>query len=234
VIIKLIIIGAIILSGIFLFQSNLEDKSVEVTEIMHSLKNDLNTVPNNMIEKIDKNVITIDESKHKLNADNLSPEKITTIDSLKDVGDFFTGNSDSHDSKKPSDTKPENPNDSNTVISYDKDTKNPSPTPQKTESFTFETLSLSTIEKDSNIVLLYDDSSMNTKSISVTIKNSEKEIFSGVFFSSMFETVVGDTSDIPYSVELTIEHNDYGIVKSSVFNPADSSDTLIHGIFTQN
>ena len=36
----------------------------------------------------------------------------------------------------------------------------------------------------------------------------QKEIFSGKFFTSMFETTVNDATSIPYYVDMIIEHED--------------------------
>lgn len=97
-----------------------------------------------------------------------------------------------------------------------------------------ETLSLSTTQQsDNNILLQYDDTSGQTKNVSVIIRTTDKEIFSGVFFTSKFETIVNDATGIPYYVDMVVEHEVYGTVTSSVFNPGDSSDTKINGIFSQ-
>ncbi len=50
----------------------------------------------------------------------------------------------------------------------------------------------------------------------------------------MFETNVNDISGVPYYVDMIIEHEDYGTVTSSVYDPGDSSDTKINGIFLQS
>ena len=50
----------------------------------------------------------------------------------------------------------------------------------------------------------------------------------------MFETTVNDANGIPYFVDMVIEHEEYGTVTSSVFNPGDDSDTKISGVFTNN
>jgi len=49
----------------------------------------------------------------------------------------------------------------------------------------------------------------------------------------MFETTVNDATGIPYYVDMIVEHEDYGIVTSSVFNTGDASDSKINGIFFQ-
>jgi len=97
-----------------------------------------------------------------------------------------------------------------------------------------ETLSLSTKQQsDDNILLQYVDTSGKTKSVNVIIRTTDKEIFSGTFFTSKFDTNVNDATGIPYYVDMIVEHEDYGTVTSSVYNPGDSSDTKINGIFSQ-
>ena len=59
----------------------------------------------------------------------------------------------------------------------------------------FETLSLSTKQQSNdNILLQYSDSSGKTKSVNVVIRTEQKELFSGTFFTSMFETTVNDAT----------------------------------------
>ena len=97
-----------------------------------------------------------------------------------------------------------------------------------------ETLSLSTKHQlDDNILLQYIDTSGKTKSVDVIIRTTDKEIFSGTFFTSKFDTNVNDATGVPYYVDMIIEHEDFGTVTSSVYNPGDSSDTKINGIFSQ-
>ena len=97
----------------------------------------------------------------------------------------------------------------------------------------YETLSLSTKQlSDENIILHYSDSSGKTSSVNVVLRTEQEEIFSGTFFSSNFETTVNDAAGIPYFIDLVVEHDEYGIVTSSVFNPGDSVDSKISGIFS--
>jgi len=98
-----------------------------------------------------------------------------------------------------------------------------------------ETLSLSTIQQSNDdIILQYSDSSGKTTSVNVIIRTDQKEIFSGIFFTSIFETNLNDISGQPYYVDMIVEHEDYGTVTSSVFNPGDSTDSKINGIFLQS
>jgi len=98
-----------------------------------------------------------------------------------------------------------------------------------------ETLSLSTTQQSNDdIILQYFDSSGKTTSVNVIIRTDQKEIFSGIFFTSIFETNLNDISGQPYYVDMIVEHEDYGTVTSSVFNPGDSTDSKISGIFSQS
>jgi hypothetical protein len=98
-----------------------------------------------------------------------------------------------------------------------------------------ETLSLSTTQQsDDNIILQYSDTSGKTTSVNVIIRTDQKEIFSGVFFTSVFETNLNDISGQPYYVDMIVDHENYGTVTSSVFNPGDSTDSKISGIFSQS
>jgi hypothetical protein len=45
---------------------------------------------------------------------------------------------------------------------------------------------------------------------------------------------MNDATSVPYYVDMIIEHEEYGSVTSSVFNPGDSSDSKINGIFSQS
>ena len=98
----------------------------------------------------------------------------------------------------------------------------------------YENLSLSMIQQSNGDVLLqYFDATGNTKSASIVIRTGEKEIFSGTFFTSNFKTVINDVSK-SYYVDVTIEHKDYGTVKSSIFNSGNSIDSKIDGKFTRS
>jgi len=105
------------------------------------------------------------------------------------------------------------------------------PTPQ---TQIFETLQLRTMRNNDNTVSIhYDDTSGKTLKVTVTLRNSEKELFSGQFFASKFDTSVNDVSTSPHIIEMLVEHADYGTVSSSVFNPHGSDDTTIYGVFTK-
>ncbi len=105
-----------------------------------------------------------------------------------------------------------------------------SPTPQ---NMIFETLQLKTTRnQDDTISIYYEDTSKKTLKVSITLRNSDKELFSGEFFSSKFDTSVNDVSKSPHTIEMTVEHVDYGTVASSVYNP-QGNDATIYGVFSQ-
>ena len=50
----------------------------------------------------------------------------------------------------------------------------------------------------------------------------------------MFDTNVNNVTEISYYIDIVVEHKDYGIVTSSVYNSRNSSDITINGIFSQS
>jgi len=100
---------------------------------------------------------------------------------------------------------------------------------------TFETLSLSSSQQSNdNVMLRYEDTSGKTISVTVTLRTTEKELFTGIFHSSLFETFVQDVTKTSYFIDMIIEHEEYGTISSSVFNPIDSPDTIINGVFSKS
>jgi hypothetical protein len=105
------------------------------------------------------------------------------------------------------------------------------PTPQ---TKIFETLQLTTTKNDDNTVSIhYEDSSGKTLKVTVTLSNTEKQLFSGEFFASKFDTSVNDVSDTPHIIEMIVEHAEYGTVNSSVYNPQGNNENTIYGVFSQ-
>ncbi|MGI0010308.1 MAG: hypothetical protein ACREAE_02785 [Nitrosopumilaceae archaeon] len=98
----------------------------------------------------------------------------------------------------------------------------------------FDVIQLTSTHKGSDVLISYNDSSGNTIGVVVTLRNSEKEIFSGQFTSSKFEALVNDVPNTPHMIEMTVEHSVYGTLHASVYAPADSQDSTISGIFTES
>ncbi len=176
--------------------------------IDESIDNIVDKTSNSITNEIGEagNKITNEISKAKESSQKTITEEISNFNPIESITNIFTGHSSSPNTSSPNTSSP----------------------------ITYETLSLSTKQQSNdNILLQYSDSSGKTKSVSVVIRTEQKEIFSGTFFTSMFETTVNDASGIPYFVDMVVEHEDYGTVSSSVFNDGDASDSNINGIFFQ-
>ncbi len=176
-----------------------------------------NSITNEISESGNK--ITNDISKAKESSQKTINEQISNFNPIESITNIFTGGSSSPTTSSPTTSSPT--------------TSSPTTSSPTTSSpITYETLSLSTKQQSNdNILLQYSDSSGKTQSVSVVIRTDQKEIFSGIFFTPMFETTVNDATGIPYYVDMVVEHEDYGTVTSSVFNTGDASDSKIHGIF---
>ena len=164
-------------------------------------------------DKISDEISEVKESSQKT-----IQEEISNFNPIESIQNIFTGGSNSASTSQSSTSQSsiDNISSQNTILKIP------------------ETLSLSTKQQsDDNILLQYADTSGKTKSVNVIIRTADKEIFSGTFFTSKFDTNVNDATGIPYYVDMIVEHEDYGTVTSSVYNPGDSSDTKINGIFSQ-
>ena len=183
------------------------DKIVDKTS--ESISNEISDAG----DKISNEISEVKESSQKT-----IQEEISNFNPIESIQNIFTGGSNSASTSKSSTSQSsiDNISSQNTILKIP------------------ETLSLSTKQQsDDNILLQYADTSGKTKSVNVIIRTADKEIFSGTFFTSKFDTNVNDATGIPYYVDMIVEHEDYGTVTSSVYNPGDSSDTKINGIFSQ-
>lgn len=106
-------------------------------------------------------------------------------------------------------------------------------TPQ-TQTISYETLSLVT-EKEGieNVMMKYVDTSGKTNSVTVTMRTTEDIIlFTGQFFSSNFEATVLDAGDVAYFIDMVVDHQEFGTISASAFNPGNS-ESMISGVFTE-
>ncbi|HJJ22941.1 MAG TPA: hypothetical protein OQH54_04410 [Nitrosopumilus sp.] len=244
--IKLAIIGAIFLVAVIIFPNEIYQLFPETSS---NVKNDLEKIKDDAIQKTE---ITIGAGGKLVNnqvkdftessadsisesINNLSESAQQTIGIGGILGDTQTDNNESqsqHDSPSTNTYSP---------ISqtwYDSSsTESPFSTVITKDEIiqTFETLSLtSSQQSNDNVMLHYEDSSGKTTSVTVTLRTTEKEIFTGIFYSSMFETIVQDLTQTSYFIDMIIEHEEYGTIYSSVFNPVDSTDTVINGVFPKS
>ena len=212
--------------------------SSNVIEPMREDANNLGIKTTESIENgLDSSVKIVDETSDKIGSQinnakesskDLLTEKISQINPAKSIDDIF---------KKPTDelATQSTPTTQPTISTQ---STNPPNTDSSIESnyphVVYEKLDLSMIQQSNGDVLLqYSDATGNTKSTNVVIRTSEKEIFSGTFFTSNFKTVINDVSRTSYYVDITVEHKDYGTVTSSIFNSVDSIDSEITGEFYQ-
>ncbi len=237
--IKLGIIAGIVILGGMVFSNEIDNLFPTTSAtVFDSLKNDVsifgskasNSVEQRIDLSIDKIIDKTSESisngindagdkisneifEAKESSQKIIKEEISNFNPIESIQNIFSGNSNSGSTSQSL-------------------TDNISS--QSTIPIIPETLSLSTKQQlDNNILLQYADTSGKTKSVNVIIRTADKEIFSDIFFTSKFDTNVNNTTGIPYYVDMVVEHEDYGIVTSSVYNPGDSSDTKINGIFLQ-
>ena len=246
--IKLGIIAGILILGGMIFSNEIDTLFPSTsTNVVNSLKEDVSnfgtkatdSVEKRIDESIDKIVdktgdaITneISETGDKI-SDKISDvkesskqtinEKFSDFNPIKSIQNIFTDNSNVE----------ELTDSSNNIITEDISIQN---SPDNQSPIIHETLSLSTTQQsDDNIILQYSDTSGKTTSVNVIIRTDQKEIFSGVFFTSVFETNLNDISGQPYYVDMIVDHENYGTVTSSVFNSGDSTDSKISGIFSQS
>jgi len=246
--IKLGIIAGILILGGMIFSNEIDTLFPSTSvNVVNSLKEDVSnfgtkatdSVEKRIDESIDKIVdktgdtITneISETGDKI-SDKISDvkesskqtinEKFSDFNPIKSIQNIFTNNSNVE----------ELTDSSNNIITEDISIQNSLDNPSP---IIHETLSLSTTQQsDDNIILQYSDTSGKTTSVNVIIRTDQKEIFSGVFFTSVFETNLNDISGQPYYVDMIVDHENYGTVTSSVFNPGDSTDSKISGIFSQS
>jgi len=247
--IKLGIIAGIVILGGMIFSNEIDNLFPTTSAtVFDSLKNDVSifgskasdSVEQRIDSSIDKIVdktsesisneisdagdkISDEISEVKESSQQTIKDEISNFNPIESIQNIFSGSSNSgstsQSSTSQSSTSQLQPNNISS---------------QNTISIIPETLSLSTKQQsDDNILLQYVDTSGKTKSVNVIIRTTDKEIFSGTFFTSKFDTNVNDATGIPYYVDMIVEHEDYGTVTSSVYNPGDSSDTKINGIFSQ-
>jgi hypothetical protein len=209
------------------------------------------------IVKVTKEVNEIQEKSSDLLSKSAKEVTDTTQKGLKEITDttqktILGGSSNpsttqNNQNNSPNENQEENnspttPNNQNNNSNEEYD-GNSSPTSNNDDSIvlnnentiSYETLSLKTTQQvDDSVMLRYEDTSGKTISVSVTLRTTDRELFSGIFYSSMFETFVSDASNTAYFIDMVVEHQEYGTISSSVFNPRDSPNTIINGVFAQS
>ena len=159
------------------------------------------------------------------------PELAETINGKKEITHIFEVENCVHEVNEPVQvTKLEAKDDITIpVISTNSITVNSYP-----KTVYYDVIQLTSTHKGNDVLINYNDASGNTIGVVVTLRNSDKEIFSGQFTSSKFETKISDVPNTSHMIEMTVEHVVYGTLHASVYAPADSQDSTIAGIFTES
>ena len=246
--IKLAIIGVILLVAVIVFPNEIYQLFPETSS---NVKNDLEKTKDDAIQKtgatigeggklVNNQVKDLAESSTESIFDSISESisdfsesTLQTIGFAGILGNDQTNNNESMGQRSSSSTGT-------------KPATKPATEPATEPSFstitiedktiqTFETLSLTySQQSNDNVMLHYEDTSGKTVSVTVTLRTTEKELFTGIFYTSMFETYVQDITKTSYFIDMIIQHEEYGTISSSVFNPVDSPDVVINGVFSKS
>lgn len=97
----------------------------------------------------------------------------------------------------------------------------------------YDAIKLTISNQGTGATLNFVDSSGQTKSVLVTMKNSNSTLFSGTFYSSKFTADVKDVPDTPHIIEMTIDNALYGTLHASAYAPSNIQNSTITGILSQ-
>ncbi len=254
--IKMVIIGAILLGGGVVFANEINQFLPETSaNFLDSAKNDFGKIKDDTFQsaetRVEGTIVTVTNEVNEFqekSSEILSKSAQEVVDStqkgIKEVTDSTQKGIQEITKTTQETIFGSNGNNQNTNSNKEHDDGNSSTIPDNENTVTqtnneniisFETLSLKTTQQSDDMVILeYEDTSGKTISVSVTLRTTERELFSGIFYSSMFETLVSDASNTAYFIDMVIEHQEYGTISSSVYNPRDSSNTIINGVFSQS
>ena len=96
----------------------------------------------------------------------------------------------------------------------------------------YNTVQLTTVNQGNNAMLNFDDTSGQTKSVTVTMRNSDTVLFTGTFYSSKFTAEVKDVPNTPHIIEMTIDNAIYGTLHASAYAPSNAQNSTITGILS--
>jgi len=98
----------------------------------------------------------------------------------------------------------------------------------------FQTVQLNAVNQGTSALLSYDDTTGQTIQVTVTMRNSDKVLFSGTFYASQFHTEVNDIPNNAHIIEMTIQNAVYGTLHASIYAPPNIQNSTISGIFTNS
>lgn len=234
--IKLAIIGTILLAGGIIFSNEINQLFPNSSSnFLDSVTNDFEKITDDTVETVETGFGGVIETVNgevenfKDNSVNMLSENFNEISKSTQEAIFF-GKIENEQNENPESVETHGfgsvNNNQGTII------VTPS-SPSTPQTVSFETLSLTTTQQlDNSVTLNYEDTSGKTTSVTVTMRTIERELFTGVFYSSMFEAYVNDAPNTSYFIDMTVEHQEYGTITSSVFNPAGTPETTINGVFS--
>lgn len=253
---KLALIFSVIVVGLVIFAPEpfnlLKDTTIVMDKVgqqIIGLKNDVNKIENgvdNTVGNIEKKIDNVKDSASEL----FSTDKITGEQKSEAAEEYTYHGEITESTQSPTQNEPPPTNDGVTPdTTPPPDTVQPDTTPLNTDkkpelvddgssaketlqSKLLKTLQLTTTQQDNgDVKVKYSDNSGNTISVKFTLKNSERELFSGTFYASNFETMINDVSNTDHIIEMVVEHKEFGTITSSVFQPAGNMNTMINGVF---
>jgi len=234
--IKLVIIGTILLAGGIIFSNEIDQLFPNSSSnFLDSVTSDFEKITDNTVKTVETGFGGVIETVNgevenfKDNSANMLSENFNEISKSTQKAIFFgkieNKQNENLESIEIHGSSSGNNNQGTIIVT-------PS-TPSTPQTISFETLSLTTTQQlDDSVMLSYEDTSGKTISVTVTMRTIDRELFTGIFYSSMFEAYVNDAPNTSYFIDMTIEHKEYGTITSSVFNPAKTSETIINGIFS--
>ena len=232
---RLIIIGAVVIVGAVAFLPQTMDLIPNPPSIIDSIKKDLSDVQGDAIgqvegaiegsiDSVNTNIENLKESSQEFLSTQVVPEAIIPLQ----YEEIFYGKL----LEGPTQAKIERHGTGSSTSGVPVAVPTVITTPL-TQTISFETLSLVTEKQaDNTIMLKYEDTSGQTISVTVTMRNDDKILFTGQFFSSSFEATVLDAANTSHFIDMIVDHEVHGTISASAFNPVGSTDSQITGVFT--
>jgi hypothetical protein len=143
------------------------------------------------------------------------------------INPYVSSNNGGSTNSNPS-TGPASPSPANPSPSTNQDGSDPVAPPY------FQTVQLNAVNQGTSAMLSYDDTTGQTIQVTVTMKNSDKVLFSGTFYASQFHTEVNDVPNTAHIIEMTIQNAVYGTLHASIYAPPNIQNSTISGIFTNS
>ena len=233
--VKIAIAGSIFLVGAILFMPQTMDLFPNAPTIIDTIKNDFSGIKDDTINQVEEGIDnSIDSANNQLDEIKESSEDFLSTQGLPDqiiptqFEEIFFGKIEEKEAQQSIKRKG-----SGSSTSVPAGVPIVTTTPQ-TQTISYETLSLVTEKEGAeNVMMKYIDTSGETNSVTVTMRTTDDVIlFTGQFFSSNFEATVLDAGDVAYFIDMVVDHQEFGTISASAFNPGNS-ESMISGVFTE-